>query len=56
MIRKQIYITEKQEEFLKTFPTMTQSEMIRRALDEYIERRAKIGVQRVFRKQKDTNK
>ena len=38
MIRKQIYITEKQEEFLKTFPERTQSEMIRRALDEYIKK------------------
>jgi len=39
MIRKQIYITEKQEKFLKTHPQRTQSEILRRSLDEYIDKR-----------------
>lgn len=37
MVRKQIYITEKQEAYLKS-QSMKEAELIRRALDEYIKK------------------
>jgi len=40
MIRKQIYVTKEQEQFLKQQSNkkgMTEAELIRRALDQYME-------------------
>lgn len=40
MIRKQIYVTKEQEQFLKQQSNkkgMTEAELVRRALDEYME-------------------
>lgn len=40
MVRKQIYITDKQEAYLKS-QSIKEAELIRRALDEYIKRNSK---------------
>lgn len=39
MLRKEFYITEEQQAFLEVLGEISVSEHIRRALDEYIERR-----------------
>lgn len=39
MVRKEIKVTQKQQDYLSKLPARTQGEIIRRALDEYIERK-----------------
>lgn len=43
MVRKHFYLTEEQEKFLKSLPG-TMAEHLRKALDEYIEKKQNLNI------------